>query len=78
MIPHKCPVCDGMKKVYSAIQNVMEPTIPCPACKMTGIIWEGEKGCQHISVITVNGVGQCCDCNAFLVKESYVDKKGEL
>ncbi len=41
-IPHKCPVCMGVGKVYTNITSYSEyyPTAECPACNGTCIVWE--------------------------------------
>ena len=51
MIPHKCPVCNGYGTVskppdVAGDQDTWDANnafdkYPCPACKGTGIIWEG-------------------------------------
>ena len=44
MIPHKCPVCEGQRKVEMWNPRFTAPAVlECRACHGTGIVWEVES-----------------------------------
>ncbi len=44
MMPHKCPVCNGLGQVQGSFYGNMGTggamQVPCRSCNGTGVIWE--------------------------------------